>query len=304
MFNKVLRAKIQEHMSDELIHILERNPLKTDRAGVLIAKELSRDVLDKLITRKVCAIHIPGYFSKSVACKADNWILKNGDFETWNLGKNPVKTDVEFGIGFPREQASRSRKNQKRYMETSLRSIRKVREAFAPMLSPIDRLRLELSELWTNGTLIDPFKGKTGFVGIVRVLRPSTLFNGIAGRNGVCHFDSRIKNRVLSANLYLNMPVQGGELRIWNIQLNKKTEKHPVYEFIGSKAFDPDVREVIQYFLPKPLVINPKAGDLILIDTARPHAVGGGFTKGHRTSLQCFIHVEHNSANPRLILRS
>jgi hypothetical protein len=61
-----------------------------------------------------------------------------------------------------------------------------MRRNFMPYLSPINRLRLELDEIWPPGAQIAAFEGKKMFVGIFRVMPPE-LSGGSADDP---HFDA------------------------------------------------------------------------------------------------------------------
>ena len=268
---------------------LRRNPLRTDDARVREADTLTPELLETLRSRRICAIHVRGYCAQSLAKRADRWIMRNARPVRWHVGRsNDIPTDMSYGVGIPRQQTLHSRNAARVYARDALLSIRRVREAFAPHLSPMDRLRLELGEIWTDGVSIEPFERAPGFVGLVRIMRPDTVFEGKARRFGVCHVDSSAATRQFSSNIYLHVPRKGGELRIWNVSLDRKTERNPIYELLKAAAFAPDVRECIAEFLPEPLVIRPEAGDLVILDTSRPHAVAG-FSAGHRVSIQAFF---------------
>lgn len=212
----------------------------------------------------------------------------------WRLpgGKKGIPTDTNFGIGYPRQMATISARARQRYLHGALKSIRTIRGVFAPQLSPMDKLRLELDELWSGGATIANLDDQKGFAGIIRIMKPETMYPGIAGRRGICHVDGDMTQLGFSSNIYLRVPATGGELAIWNIPLNAKTSRNPLYHLISRKiAFDPEIQEILHARLPKPLVIKPKAGDLVIIDTSRPHSVFG-FARGERISIQSFITTE------------
>lgn len=280
----------------ELVASLRRNPLQTDGARVRRAGALTAELLDALFARRICAIHIPGYCARDVAARADRWIMRNSTIVRWHVGpNNRIPTDMSYGIGLPRQQTLGNARAARVYAREALPSIRKIREAFAPHLSPMDRLRLEMGEVWTEGVAIAPFRERPGFVGMARIMRPDTVFGGKAREIGVCHVDSSAQTRQFSSNIYLHVPARGGELRIWNVRLDRRTDRNPIYRLIKNAAFAPAVRESITEYMPEPAVIRPAAGDLVLLDTSRPHAVAG-FRSGHRVSIQAFFTVGRKGA--------
>jgi hypothetical protein len=250
--------------------------------------ELSPALLKALFEGRICALIVRRYCPKPLAQKAEGWIRKNSNFKVWSLGANGrVATDVAYAIGLPRQQALLSSKNAKKYSDLALPSVRKLRESFAPALSPLDRLRLELDELWPSGANISSCFGRKSPAGIVRWMTPSA--SGPAKE--VCHIDGNAGRRIYSANIYLRMPSRGGELKIWKLAGKSSKLAEGLRRALSSHAaFDPNLQELLQEKLPRPVVIRPKVGDLILLDTSQPHSVAS-FSRGHRVSIQTFLEL-------------
>ena len=114
------------------------NGMAFENAPIVKLKELSGEALANLFLKKISAIHISGYFSKQSAKRGDEQIHKLSKIVTWYIGpQNKMKTDMAYGIGIPRQQAYQSKKLSEQYLREALTSIRKVRSAFSPDLSPI-----------------------------------------------------------------------------------------------------------------------------------------------------------------------
>jgi hypothetical protein len=129
-------------------------------------------------------------------------------------------------------------------------------------------------------------------VGLARVMRPDRLYGGGAETEGVVHVDTLPISKKgvgrFSANVYLHVPPDGGELAVYNVR-PKAIELVRNFSLIKHLMnFDGEAQEFIRSKLPPPLVLRPEVGDLILIDTSRPHAVRG-FKEGHRATLQCWM---------------
>jgi hypothetical protein len=293
--DSIYRKRFNKELADEI----RGSRLRTDGSRIVTTDRLSQELLLALWSRKICAVRIPEYCPAAVAERAGRWILKHSKVVNWHIpqGRNRIKTDMNYGIGMPRQVAASHPAAARRYIRDAVASIRKVRDAFAPSLSPIDRLRLELDELWPAGANVAPFEGHNGFVGLVRIMKPETLFGGVAGRRGVCHVDASSMEKTFSANIYVDLPKAGGELSIWNIALDGKTARHPIYHLLArpSEAFDEEIQEIIHHRLPAPLKIKPRLGELVILDTSRPHAVTG-FSRGSRISIQSFLSFSGKSA--------
>jgi hypothetical protein len=258
--------------------------LDTDGAGVEEVGELAPDTLQKLFNEKICAIHVPSFFSAQAARTASKIILQQSKIKNYDLpleDGSKCKTDVNYGLGFPRRLGFSSEKYRQKYFREALGSTRKIRAAFAPSLSPVDRFRLELDEVWGAGASLSHIDGKAGLAGSLRHMDPIPT--------GLAHIDDFLRTkhqRTFSACFYLDLPKKGGELEIWNVSLTDKNRRNPLFQVCNT--FEPGTQAVIRERYPQPLKVKPKAGDLILFDAGRPHAVGG-FAEGHRMVLQIFV---------------
>jgi hypothetical protein len=82
-------------------------------------------------------------------------------------------------------------------------------------------------------------------------------------------------------------------LFVWNTKISGLRETiskwHMVKNFfLESNYLNEEVQKKFQSMLPKPREIKIKQGDLVLINTGRPHAVSG-YSGGPRVSIQAFI---------------
>ena len=263
------------------------NPYHNDR--VLTLNNLDLASLEALFTNKICAIRVPNYADSDMCDNLSSWFLKNENIEEYH---HEVRVDdkvkyLKYGVdrvgvayNTTYNKPADSAENIK-YHHEALSGIRALREAMHPHLSPIDKLRLELDEIWTYDASVASFEGKKMFVGIGRVMQPET--SHLAETQP--HFDSvpeklSILSGQFSANVYLKLPPSGGELELWDIPPLPITE-------IDNADLDTDWRSN----LPQSLLIKPEKGDLILINTRRAHAIRK-FDQGERATVQCFIGVK------------
>ena len=124
--------------------------------------------------------------------------------------------------------------------------------------------------------------------------------NNSTSSQGFIHVDDlsvmQDNGGLFSANVYLKTPTYGGgELEIFPITFRTR------YEFIKnavtlSRLTDPSVeaQELLRAALPRPLILTPEPGELILICAQRPHAAKGfNFQTGDiRVSMQTFLTYE------------
>lgn len=171
---------------------------------------------------------------------------------------------VRVGKAYIEIQDERSRTE---YHALALPNIRKIRELFRPLASPIDELRLLLDEVWPSGAHLLQVEGQKCFVGIAR-------FQG-SGVDLTPHTDDLERNTPpghgrpllsqLSSNIYLQIPEDGGELEIWGIEPDEEQYKR----LRGERAYG-----IERPLLPPPdFVVKPEPGDLILLNPRLIHAV-------------------------------
>lgn len=272
-------------------------PVASDHSAVRTVDALSTGVLVELFqTHRACAIHVPGFCSRTTADQLARWIVTNHRSTRWR------GTDMAYALGVPFRIASQTPRGLREYALRAPSVARRLRH-ICEGASPFDRLRLELDEAWPNaGAMIADRKGFKMLVGLSRVMTPDDLLDGIARTEGVCHRDSSAllssERGKFSANIYLEVPDAGGDLAIWPVAPTRWDWLRNHRVFREMETFQPATQAFVRSRLPPPLVIKPAAGDLILLNTGRPHAVRG-FHSGRRVTLQTF--VTHEPARPLTI---
>ena len=202
-----------------------------------------------------------------------------------------------------------------RYFEESTHQMRQMRlprvggtEQIFPCLGPIDKLRLELDEVWPDGATVGKNKdGLAYLAGMGRVMHGPTRW-----MDGFCHVDElgvMTKSAGLfSANVYLEVPdsdassssssssSSGGELLIWDLQIRSRWDFYRnAFTLSHLLVQDADGQARLREKFPEPLRLQPEVGELILLCAQRPHAVNG-FAAGTRVSMQSFIN--HTAGKP------
>jgi len=263
--------------------------------SVTTSSSITRQGLLDLVSHKAAALHVKGFFPVS-HCKevaddllesnAMNWMVSHGDSDL-------ESSDVD-AVGLPFNVATSSGREVE-YFNNSLGQIRRWRKGL--QMSPIDKLRLEMDEVWDYGCTLarkkdDPSKPYSA--GIGRIMRPRTKFDPKRWTRGFAHVDelavmSKDKG-LFSANIYLKNPQCGGELHIWPVTYNSRWG---FYRNASTLAWllsqDPYGQQMLRDKLPTPLSIKIDEGDLVLLCTQRPHGVKGPIVGGPRVSIQTFI---------------
>ncbi len=261
-----------------------------DGAKVIQTKRLTLPHIQKLYDEKICGIHIPQFCDPRLAKLVAKKIIDEIPLNRRNikgLTRKGHHLDVNYPIGFPKILGMTSKTSEARYFKEAQLTNQRIRDLFEGQLSPLDRLRLELDELWPTGCRVTKTDGKTNLAGAIRRMTPDTLIEGLP--EGYCHIDdpNRFdKRRYFSACIYLAVPKSGGALNIWNVAYGAQSSANPIIKLCNQK--DPEIQRAIQQRLPPPISVQPAPGDLIIFDVGRPHAVTG-FSAGNRICLQTFI---------------
>ena len=265
--------------SESLRRSTKPPPFKSDSLSreVVSAPELTRQHLDALFNREICVLRVSEFCAPELASRMADWLLAHARVEQY--GHEELKQDgtLEYlyygvdrvGVPFNKTLGPNGEAFCETYYREALPGIRRLRASIGCDLTPVDRLRLELDEIWPNGANVAAFEGRKMFVGIARIMqaersKPSEQFP---------HFDGVLPNIFpfdgqFGANIYLRVPDEGGELQVWGAP--------------------PENEEIVRSKLGEPTRIKPSRGDLVLFDAGRVHAIGA-FTKGVRVGLHCFV---------------
>lgn len=235
-----------------------------------------RDLKD-LFSGNIMALRIPEFCPNEAIEKAVN-CLKEKEIIEYNNAKGVGKFK---DIGMAYFEAEDETK-KKEYYEKKNQSFRAVRNAFSPYLSPIDKVRVELGELWPHdASLLDLGCGPM-FVGLVRAIKGEILPH----EDKLYRDDPSITKKInyvsqIAFNCYLTMPNQGGELELWD-----KTLTTEEYNHLRGSSYGID-RSLLP---PKILTIKPRPGEFLAFNANLLHAVTPSTTdKVVRISVSGFI---------------
>jgi hypothetical protein len=232
--------------------------------------------LVELFEGRCSAIRVGGYYPEDLCSDVLTRIVKAID---------PAKrsaSDIYLTNATPFYNVAGNAAAEKLYFQNSLKSIRALRELCAPMLSPVDAVRLDLEEIWPAGCSLMKIGGQTMSFGIARIWQ--------AGSEALPHQDvlqreiadestGGLKGQ-LGMNVYLETAEEGGELEVWDYYVSDDRMRE--LGITGSYGY-------ARGELPRPsCVISPVVGDLILINTLHVHAVSQ-IRRGRRTTLSGFV---------------
>lgn len=243
--------------------------------------ELHADNLRMLCSGEIMAIRISDFIAKEVIDDVRERLFHHN--EKGALGH--AKEFTRLGISYAEIKNDDVRIA---YHANALKNIQRLRNLFGTKLSPIDRFRVLLDDIWPTGAHLLSVNNEKCFVGVCRYLTP--------GIDLKPHIDNlewtlpagmefKIKHQ-LSSNIYLQVPEKGGELELWNISPSAKEYD----ELKGTRHYGID-----RSLMPIPeVVIKPRSGDLIFLNPRFIHSVRP-VEHVDRITLSSFIGIESDN---------
>ncbi|WP_339367020.1 2OG-Fe(II)-dependent halogenase WelO5 family protein [Photorhabdus sp. RW14-46] len=197
--------------------------------------------------------------------------------------------------------ASHIEKDTRQYIEEAENFRSAINEVFQDTINPIDRFIDQIVHFSSNN---------------LRVMRPA-MYHGVAAGNvkivywnnfgeflllphddlaqlsdpRQSDFEIQQINRVMAVNFYADVPQNGGQLKVWNIQPDDQSRSALGLTYSGF----PYPSELLEDHAS--MVINIEAGDLVLLNGNLVHAVLNGNTISapeRRLLVTCFMGLQQN----------
>jgi hypothetical protein len=247
---------------------------------IISAKELEEWHLIGLLDRSIDAVIVPNYFLEQECITISERIKKSKHFNAYPGYPSVLRLGLELF------ECGESELELAKHQEQALTLIKEMRRLVHPYISPIDRLRVELDDIWSYGCTLAKLGDKKVFTGIVREYQedsPGAPHCDVIGWGFLKSYKDKpnlISN--IAANVYLKMSESGGEILLWDewpTQSEYKIEQNiddPVSVGNSKKTTQPK------------LEITPNLGDLILFSSMRIHSVKMTKT-GVRMTWGCLI---------------
>ncbi|EEH8378408.1 2OG-Fe(II) oxygenase [Salmonella enterica subsp. enterica serovar Montevideo] len=242
---------------------------------VIELERLEYGAIERLVRGEALAIWVRNFVDEGVAAKLSEQIMGQGFQKYLN-----APSIGRIGMAF--YEAENQPPLMANYFESVFDNIDELRKRCTPYVSPIDLLRCVLDEVWPAGAQLETLYGRKMYVGLSRVVKPGVTFlahHDIFAKDAPDNFQAHSLQAQMAANIYLSMPSEGGALQIWDRQLSAEAFD----EMRGdSYGIDPALLGEAT------LEVRPNAGDLVLFNSRRMHAVTAG-SDNIRLSLSCFV---------------
>jgi CRP-like cAMP-binding protein len=252
--------------------------LTPDRPQVVVREELVLSDLRDIIEGRVLAVRVPGWYTSRQSQQLCRRLLRHPGFSRYSIAPDVGVQRVGYSYFETRGDTQRL----DHYFDQAVPTIAEIRRVCAPLLIPIDRLRLELDERWPGGAGLASLGGRKMFVGTSRLFEDGHCLpphQDVLARET----DDEVAKRLLAqmtVNVYLRTPRGGGELEIWDLIPNDEQVAELYtgdYDFLDTSKLPPSAA-----------LIKPGVGELILMLSSRIHAVRAS-SGGPRVSMSCFV---------------
>ncbi len=259
--------------------VLTVNPaLGADRPQVVVRDQVTLDDLRGLIDGSLLAVRVPGWYTPRQSQQLCRQLLRHPAFSRYS-----VAPDVGVQrVGYSYFETLGDEERLEHYFDSAVPTIHEIRRVCAPMLIPVDRLRLELDECWPGGAGLAALGGQKMFVGTSRLFEDGHALpphQDILSRET----DDEVARDLLAqltANIYLRTPRDGGELEMWDLIPDDEQAAELYtgdYDFLDATKLPPSAA-----------LLRPGVGELVLMLSSRIHAVRPSMG-GPRVSMSCFI---------------
>lgn len=260
-----------------------------ERADVAERDRFDADDLEGLLSGRLLAVRLRSWYTPLQAHRLSRRLLRHPAFSRYSVAPDVGVQRVGYSFFETRGDAERLA----RYFDCAVPTIHELRAVWAPLQSPIDRLRLELDERWPGGANLARMDGRPMFAGVARLFEDGHQLEphqDILGRETEHAFAQGLGAQ-LTANIYLRTPQRGGELEIWEAMpgaAEAAALATGTHDFLDRARLGPPA-----------VRIRPAAGELVLMLSSRIHAVQPG-QGGPRISVSTFI--GHETRSDRLLL--
>lgn len=262
------------------------------RGLIACSQTLDTEVLNLLLNERVSVVCIHGFYPAELCEPFSDWLSGHSDRTVYghnaidpDSGKVQLRDYLVDRIGEPRNRLIGKAGDAPEWGEYFRKGeeLRKEVEQLTRQQHPIQMLIDMLNQIWAHGAKRERIHGNDSPAGIGRVTRPAR--DGKSHPMEDPHVDGPWPCAVhLSANVYFSLPRHGGELET----------------FCGPSLSAEEMRGIgfahrFRETHPVSELLKPEVGDLVIINTRRPHAVVA-FSSGRRVSYACFI--KHDPGKP------
>ncbi|GAA0317819.1 hypothetical protein GCM10009087_30240 [Sphingomonas oligophenolica] len=240
------------------------------------ADSLTRESFAALRAGEICAILFSDLISSAECARAALAVRALTARSSYRWSNDLSIIGVSIGEAHDSDEAL------ERYLAEGEQTSRIVRDVVFGGVSPIDRITLQMLPIWEPGIRVPSRDGRGFLQQVVRRWKQ--------GGGASAHLDLsntpllrpfNIRQR-FGLNVYIEMPIEGGAVEFWRRSFTEEEylslrQAPPAYGLSRDVVGEPDLR------------IRPAAGQAIIFDASRPHAVEPVAGRGERITNASFL---------------
>ncbi|MGH4022166.1 MAG: hypothetical protein ACRDT0_23620 [Pseudonocardiaceae bacterium] len=247
---------------------------------LLVEETLTADVVRRVVGGGILAVRVVGYHPPGLCEELSARMLEKLD----SCSKRYQRIYHSNVRAFTETVGDRAA--QEDYLASSAVAMAALRHLCHPDMSPIDRLRCELDEIWPAGASLLRVDERPLVFGMLRVWQNGAQalpHLDILGEAAPEVAEARTFTEQLGVNIYLRVPPgnnDDGAVELWDFGVfDIDRIRHGIDSTYGYR------REL----LAEPaVVVRPEVGDLLLLRSTRVHAVRPT-SVGQRVTLSGFV---------------
>lgn len=259
---------------------------RVDLAPTMQIDDLSSDALMRLSNGAALALRFPGFVHSDFAPRMGQALLASPHISNYmNLRDDLTKIGMTY---FEAARSGNSSDTIKNYLQASRDHEEYIRNACSQFFeSPMERISELLSDKLKASRL--SLDGQPMFAGLVRIVTQGKQIMVHQDDIGEDSPDNEFAKNIVrqwAFNIYLLVPERGGELDVWNRTLSQSEAS--ALQVLGSD-YGLDRATLGE----RSLRIVPRAGELVIIDSRKLHAVNT-VDSGARVSISFFLGQDSN----------
>lgn len=246
--------------------------------NIRIANTICHNDLKDLFNENIMALRIPAFCFSSLVDKALEKLKERSVIEYSNadgVGK------IDLGMAYFEVSSAA---DKERYYQQAGPARKELDRCFFPYSSPTTKALRIFSEQWPAKVSLLNLNQGPMFLGLVRALTKEVLPHEDKlerdDPEAIKRFPFRKCWKQFAFNCYLQMPKQGGELRLWDLSLSDDA-----YNKLKGSSYG-----IAPHLLPPANAeIKPEVGELVIFNSRKVHAVAASQCGTLRVSISGFI---------------
>ena len=256
-----------------------KNSPSKHSSAIFQTKKLTFPLLTQLLYGEILAIRMPTFYSLD-ACQILQNQLTQHSAEITKYDNAPELDIYRFGLSFFETRFNQYLTQQ--YFRQAHTHLPMMDRLCYPVSNPLRSFLQALDQAWPHGAIPQHLSNKLMMPGLIRIMHENQVFSphqDLLNRD-IPHLSEREHPQTqLAINLYVQNFQTGGELELWDYAPDDE-EANTLYT--GTHDFyDRDKLP------PVAATLTPQAGELILFQSSKVHAVKAG-KGGKRIAFSCF----------------